>query len=65
MYFVKKRYGSCLCDMQISYEMASYAHVCQLTAPVDVTLVVLKGLNVMMEIYIVYICTTIYTMTCL
>ena len=27
----KKRYGSCLCDMQINLEMVSNAHVRQLT----------------------------------
>ena len=29
--FGYKQYGSCLCDMQISYKMASNAHVHQVT----------------------------------
>ena len=29
--FGEKHYGSCLCDVQISYEMVSNAHVRQLT----------------------------------
>ena len=31
LYLVKKLYGSCLCDMQISYEIVSNAHVRHLT----------------------------------